>query len=164
MPRLALDQNFPTPIVEVLRDYLVEVELASVRDIDSRMSTLDDWELLLAVKHSGWDALVTTDSSMLKLPREMSVLLQTRLTLIVADDAGHDPVKATGVLLAHLPNIIKRWRPDASQLWVLRASHRPSEDPWDRLTKLAEREGKSAKALYEAYRLPPEQLRRSPWR
>lgn len=164
MPRLALDQNFPTPIVEVLRDYLVEVELSSVRDIDPRMSTLDDWELLLALKHSSWDGLVTTDASMLKLPRELSVLLQTRFTLIVTDDAGHDPVKATGLLLAHLPNVCKRWRPDTPQLWVLRASHRPSEDPWDRLAKLAEREGKTAKALYEAYRLTADQLRRGPWR
>ena len=47
--RFALDQNFPTPIISVLREYLVEAELVSIRDIDSRMPTLDDWEILLAL-------------------------------------------------------------------------------------------------------------------
>ena len=75
--RFALDQNFPTPIINVLREYLVEAELVSIRDIDSRMPTLADWEILLALHRdpAGWDGLVTTDSSMVKLPRELCVLL-----------------------------------------------------------------------------------------
>ncbi len=68
MPRLfALDKNFPQPIVGVLSDFQADAQLVPLDQIDSRMSTLDDWELLLALHpHTApWDGLITTDSSML---------------------------------------------------------------------------------------------------
>ena len=34
---------------------------------------------------------------------------------------GHDPVLATGILLAHLPRVMKRHRPDVAQVWRLTA-------------------------------------------
>jgi hypothetical protein len=51
MPRrLALDQNFPEPIVDGLADWLAsDAELVPIRRIDDRMATLDDWEVLLAL-------------------------------------------------------------------------------------------------------------------
>ena len=76
MPRLfALDQNFPQPIVEALREYMTEAELVAVGDIDARLAAdVDDWEILLALHHHerDWDGLITTDSGMLTLPRELS--------------------------------------------------------------------------------------------
>ena len=52
MPRLfALDRNFPQPIVDVLSDFQIDATLVSLDQIDKRMSTLDDWELLLALHH-----------------------------------------------------------------------------------------------------------------
>jgi hypothetical protein len=52
MPRLfALDKNFPQPIVSVLSDFQADATLIPLDRIDSRMSTLDDWELLLALHH-----------------------------------------------------------------------------------------------------------------
>jgi hypothetical protein len=106
MPRrFALDQNFPEPIVDGLADWLApDAELVPIRRIDTRMATLDDWEVLAAL-HSDktvWDGLITTDAKMLSLPRELAVLSQTRLTLVVAEAVGHDPIKATGLVLAHL--------------------------------------------------------------
>ena len=73
MPRLfALDENFPEPIVDMLAPFLVEAELVPLDRIDPRLPEMDDWELLLALHHHGreWDGLITTDSSMLKQPRE----------------------------------------------------------------------------------------------
>jgi hypothetical protein len=87
MPRLfALDHNFPQPIVDALIDYQVEADLVRVDQMDSGMPDLDDWELLLALhRHPRpWDGLITTDSSMLRQPQELAVLIQTRLTLVVA--------------------------------------------------------------------------------
>jgi hypothetical protein len=53
MPRLfALDKNFPQPIVSVLSDFQADATLVPLDRIDPRMSTLDDWELLLADKLS----------------------------------------------------------------------------------------------------------------
>lgn len=159
MLRLALDQSFPTPIIEALREYILETKLASVREIDKRLPTLDDWELLLALHQTGeWDGLVTTDAAMLALPREMSVLLQTKLTLVVTEGAGNDPIRATGLLLAHLPNICRRSRPDEAQVWRLRVGHPPHEDPWKLLDQIAKKTGGTAKSLYQGYRLSKQDL------
>ena len=162
--RFALDQNFPTPIINVLREYLVEAELVSIRDIDSRMPTLADWEILLALHRdpAGWDGLVTTDSSMVKLPRELCVLLQTKLTLVVAQAAGHDPLKATGLVLAHLPNICKQTKAGIPQLWLLSAKARPHHDPWSLLARLARHHGTKAGLLYKQHQLTSEELVRDP--
>jgi hypothetical protein len=111
MPRLfALDRNFPQPIVGVLSDFQTDATLVPLDRIDTRMSTLDDWELLLALHHHAdpWDGLITTDSSMLAQGSELATLIQTRLTLVVAVASGHNPVKASGLLFAYLAGICRR--------------------------------------------------------
>jgi hypothetical protein len=122
MPRLfALDKNFPEPIVSVLSDFQADAQLVPLDRIDARMSTLDDWELLLALHHhsDAWDGLITTDSSMLAQGRELATLVQTKLTLVVAVASGHNPVKASGLLFAYLAGICQRTTPERAQLWRL---------------------------------------------
>ena len=166
MPRrFALDQNFPEPIVEGLADWLAsDAALVPIRRIDKRMATLDDWEVLAALHadETAWDGLITTDAKMLSLPRELAVMSQTRLTLVVAEAVGHDPIKATGLVLAHLGRICEQTRPDEAQVWRLRTSTKPAEDPWDFFTKVAERRGSDPQELYAAERLSKKQLRHSP--
>lgn len=156
----ALDHNFPQPIVDVLSEYMVEAELLPVDVIDPRMPDLDDWQILLALHHHPrpFDGLITTDNSMLKLPRELAVLMQTKLTMVVADEAGHDPLKATGLVLAHLPGICKRTRPDTAQAWILRAAQRPHEDPWTLLGRVAGHQGRATNELYAEASLSPDEL------
>jgi hypothetical protein len=81
VPRLlALDQNFPEPIVDALADFLAEdAELVPIRRIDPRLPTADDWLVLQALHsdHRPWDGLITSDSNMLGLPKELAVLCQT---------------------------------------------------------------------------------------
>jgi hypothetical protein len=160
----ALDQNFPQPIVESLREFMTEAELVAVGDIDPRLSEIEDWELLLALHHHEreWDGLITTDAGMLVLPRELSVLMQTKLTLVVADAAGHDPLKATGLVLAYLPWVASHTLRDEAQLWVLRAANRPHENPWDWLEKVAGRRDTTAALLYADERLAEDELERNP--
>ena len=116
--------------------------------------------MLLALhKHSShWDGLITTDSAMLLLPKEMAVLCQTKLTLVVAEGDGHDPVKATGLVLAHLPGICEKTEPDVPQLWVLRANTQAHEKPWERLRRIAERNKQGVKDLYREVKLSDEEL------
>jgi hypothetical protein len=64
-----------------------------------------------------------------------------KLTLVVAEGAGHDPVKATGLVLAHLPGICVKTDPDVPQLWVLRAVTQAHEKPWERLRRIAKHQG-----------------------
>ena len=100
----ALDQNFPRPIVETLADFIVEAELVAIEDVDPRLPRAEDWQVLrfLGWHDRPWDGLITTDARMLSQPREIAALLQTRLTLVVAEAAGHDMIKATGLVLTHI--------------------------------------------------------------
>jgi len=134
---------------------MAEAELVPLSAIDSRLPSLEDWQVLLALRNEvrPWDGLITTDGAMIRLPRELAVLHQTKLTLVVAEAAGHDPVKATGLVLAHLPGICKRTRPDIPQVWILRTVDRNHERPWDLLGRIAARQGKSADELFAASRL-----------
>ncbi len=152
MARLfALDQNFPQPIAKALGAYQPYAELVPVAQIDARLSDLEDWQLLLALHHQElpWDGLITTDSSMLNQARELATLLRTRLTLVVAMEAGHNPVRASGLVFAHLENVARRTDPRTAQVFTLRAANRPAEDPWaEHLAKLAARQGRGTGDLY----------------
>ena len=161
MRRFALDQNFPLPIVNVLARYIVEAELVPLSSIDPALARdTEDWQVLLALYKDAahWDGLITTDSGMLLLAKEMAVLCQTKLTLVVAEGAGHDPVKATGLVLAHLPGICAKTDPAVAQLWVLRAVTQPHEQPWERLRKIAKQSHRDIKDVYREVKLPDKEL------
>lgn len=160
----ALDQNFPQPIVDALSAYLTEADLVPLSRIHDRLTTLDDWEVMLALHHDArsWDGLITTDSGMLSLPRELAALMQTKLTLVVTKESGHDPIKATGLLLAYLPGICLRTNPEQPQLWTLRAAQRGPDNPWKMMEKLAHRRATVASTLYDIHKLSQDALARNP--
>ena len=165
MPRLfALDKNFPEPIVGVLSDFQADAQLVPLDRIDPRMSTLDDWELLLALHHhpDPWDGLVTTDSSMLSQGPELATLIQTKLTLVVAVASGHNPVKASGLLFAYLSGICQRTTPERSQVWLLNAANRPHEEPWDFLKRFAKHSGRPAEDVWAEFKLSAAAIARDP--
>lgn len=133
-----------------------EAELVPLSRIDPRLPEFkDDWRVLLALHHHSraWDGLITTDSGMLSLSRELAALHQTKLSLIVAEAAGHDPAKATGLVLAQLSGICKQTTPDQAQIWILRTTQKEPERAWDQLGKIAKRQGKSIDEVYKASRL-----------
>lgn len=164
MRLFALDQNFPAPIVNVLAEYQADAELVRLGVIDSRLADLDDWEVLLALHHHErpWDGLITTDTSMLNQPRELSVLIQTKLTLVVALAAGHNPVKASGLLFAYLSRICKLTRPDRPQIWRLSAGNIMPSGPRDALVRVAEHQNVDADALFAEHQLTGEQFESDP--
>ena len=60
--RLALDQNFPIPLINAVRDYLPStVRLAHLKSIDRRMQELDDRSLIIALHQAAWDGLITNN-------------------------------------------------------------------------------------------------------
>jgi hypothetical protein len=151
----ALDHNFPTPIVRSMAPYFKRDELVPVSDIDPSWGELDDWALLVALhRHEReWDGLITTDRRMLALAREMATLCQLGLTLVVALGAGHDPVKAAGLVLAHLDNISTRTRRDVPQLWKLKARSTQHDDPYEELRRIARHQQTTMDALLQEYRI-----------
>jgi hypothetical protein len=117
----ALDHNYPAPIIEQAKPFLSGLELVYIGDIDERLTEFDDWRLLLALHHhrSDWDGIITNDTSMLDQERELAVLGFTRLTLVAPIAAGHDPIRSTGLVLAHIENITARTTPSRPQVWKL---------------------------------------------
>ena len=162
--RFALDHNFRQPIVAVLSEFQADADLVRVDAIDQRMPDLDDWELLLALHHhaEAWDGLITTDSSMLSQGPELAALIQTKLTLVVAMEAGHNPVKASGLLFAYLAGICQRTRPELPQVWRLSAANRAHAQPWDFLKRFAEHNNRSVDDVWTEFKLPDEVLSRDP--
>jgi hypothetical protein len=160
----ALDQNFPEPIIEALNDFIPEAELVALRAVDPLLSEIDDWQVLLALHHHerDWDGLITNDSRMLNLPREMAVLRQTNLTLVIAHDAGHDPIRATGLLFTHLGYIARRTTQDESQVWELKARDRPASDPWHHLVRIADHRSITAETLWRQSRLTNDEFAQDP--
>jgi hypothetical protein len=165
MPRLfALDKNFPQPIVGILSDFQADATLVPLDQIDKRLSTLDDWELLLALHNHAepWDGLITTDSSMLAQGPELAALIQTKLTLIVAVASGHNPVKASGLLFAYLAGICQRTTQDRAQVWRLNAVNRQHEEAWDFLKRFAEHNDRSVDDAWREFKLSDPELTRDP--
>ncbi len=158
--RFALDHNFPEPILSGLAAAIPMAELVPVRFIEAHITELDDWELLLALHQHElhWDGLVTNDANMLALPREVTVLAQTRLTLVVIRGDGDSAVRATGALLCHLPFICRHTTPERAQVWRLRTAQKNYDEVTIYLDQIAARHGKTAEALFEEYKLSPAQL------
>ena len=97
--RLALDQNFPTPILAALAEFIVDIELIPLRRIDPRLSSLDDRTLVVALHQLGFPGLVTNNYKMLKNPKELAAIVATKLTVFAIEGVGDDPIRATGALL-----------------------------------------------------------------
>ncbi len=110
----------------------------------------DDWEILHHLQRLGTVAgFISNDANMLDLPRKMIVLQRTRLTLVITAGVGHNAIRATGLLMVHLDDIVRRGA-SGSQLYVLKPSNLVKTDLHRQINKLAEREGVS----------PPELIRR----
>lgn len=73
--------------------------------------------------------------------------MQTRLTLIVTAGVGHDPVRASGLLLTHLPGICRRTDPRRAQLWRLSTSDLRHTEPWEQFQRVAEHQNRAAAEL-----------------
>lgn len=99
---------------------------------------------------------------MLNQGSELATLIQTKLTLIVTMESGHNPVKACGLLFAYLAGICKRIDPDRPQVWTLTAADRPHREPWAFLKRFAEHNTRATDDVWNEFRLSPEELARDP--
>lgn len=68
---LALDHNFPEPILNALETFMVDSRLVPIRRIDQRLPDLDDRQLVIALHQLGYQGLVTNNYKMLKNPTEL---------------------------------------------------------------------------------------------
>jgi hypothetical protein len=159
----ALDHNFPEPVLAAFASVMPMVEVVPVRLIDSAWAEVDDWELILGLhRHQrSWDGLITNDDAMLSLPKEMTVLSQTGLTLVVAKGEGHNPIRAVGALLCHLPHICHHTKIGVAQIWNLRVAQKNHDEVNEYLEKIAAKNKTSVTALLAANRVPSTELRKT---
>lgn len=152
----ALDQNFPEPIVHALDDFLDCAELVPLRSVDDTMPTLDDPDLLLAIRvhERPWDGLITSDDSMLNEPDAMAMLRHTGLTLVIAHGQGHNPIRATGLLFVHLHHICQHTSRGKPQIWILRSQQKEAESPDKHLAVIAAREKTTVPELLARFPRP----------
>jgi len=138
--RLALDQNFPTPLINAVRGYLPgDIDVRSLREIDLRLSDLDDRPLFIALHQLGWDGLITNNYKMLDVPTEIAAIVKTKATVIAIEGLGHDPLRAVGALLLELPGLAARIRPRTSNVFRLAYRRRLPEDAWNYFQRAAQR-------------------------
>ena len=143
MALFALDHNYPAPIIDQAKPYLADVELVYIEEIDRRLTEFEDWQLLLALHHHSreWDGMISNDTSMLDQERELAVLGYTHLTLVAPVAAGHDPIRSTGRVLAHIEDIASRTTPRKPQVWRLGGRTGGGQHPNQFLEKLARKAG-----------------------
>lgn len=137
--RLALDQNFPTPILERIAPFLQDIEFVPLRSIDDRMPTLDDRQLIIALHQAKWAGLVTNNYRMLENPSELAAIVATKLSVFAVEGVGDDPIRATGAILLDLPAALKKLDSRKGQVFWMSPRQPPPRDPRDLFLKLAER-------------------------
>jgi hypothetical protein len=163
--KLALDQNFPTSLVNAIVDFLPrDIQVASVHRIDRRLSDLDDRPLFLALHHLGWGGLVTNNYKMLDIATEVAAIVRTQAVVVAVEGLGHDPLRAAGALLLELPGLRGRLVANRSNVFRLAYRRRPPENGRTYLERIADRQGRSEDDLwrevlvtqeeFEAARLP----------
>lgn len=156
--RLALDQNFPTPILTALAEFIVDIRLVPLRTIDTRLPTLDDRQLVIALHQLGYPGLVTNNYKMLKNPKELAAIIATRLTVFAIEGVGDDPIRATGAVLLDLPGALKRMDTRRAQVfWRRPRSPRP-EDPMDLFERAAAHEHRDPAEFLREVEVTAEEL------
>jgi len=116
-----LDENFPQPILpEAIDRYVLGIEIVELSDLDrSLVGAFQDHELIEELSTRGVDGLITCDDNMLFRPEVIAAIEKTRFTVITCRRVGDDPVRASGLLLVHLPDVVKRYSPEKVQVWRL---------------------------------------------
>lgn len=158
--RIPLDHNFPEPILVCLDQFITDVRLIPIRLIDPRLPELEDRQLLIALHQLGFRALVTMNYRMLDNARELAAILKTKISVFAIEEAGHDPLMATGILLFDLPGAIRRYSPGRAQVFRFRHNQpRPVKSPWnDEFVPIAQRMGRQASELYDEVRVSNDEI------
>ena len=157
--RLALDQNFPTPLINAVRIYLPEdIDLVHLPSIDPRLSELSDRRLFIALAQLGFDGMVTNNYKMLDVPEEIAAIVKTKSVVVAVEALGHDPIRAVGALLLELPGLTRRLRPGVSNVFRLHYEHRQPRDAWEYIKAAAGRLGQQPDELWERVKVTDQEL------
>ena len=109
--RLLLDQNFPTPVIDLSTvDATVTVISIDAFDRSLTKKRTPDWLIYLRAVEAGFDAVVTRDRSQLDDAEEMVALAYSGLNVVTWRESVEDPIQEWGQLLAYMGPIKTRLR------------------------------------------------------
>ncbi|MXW57614.1 MAG: hypothetical protein F4X68_02910 [Acidimicrobiia bacterium] len=158
--QVPIDQNFPEPILNSLTPFVQEIEFLPVRKIASHLPHVDDRELLIELHNRNFTWLVTLNYKMLLNPVELAAIIATKINVFAIEGLGHDPIRATGVLLMHLtPAIEEINRSGRNGIFWIRHRQLLVHDPWNLFVKAAEHHNTNPNALYDEVKVSNERLR-----
>jgi hypothetical protein len=148
-----LDHNFPYQVVNGL-DWPPYIHVSALKDVTPELvEEPDDWRILLALAARGdVDGYITNDAAMLDGVEEMVALTRTQLALVVTAGVGHNPLRASGLLMTYLSEIARQVRarsPRAPVIFRVSAG---------RLGDFRKRPGQYINTLAERKRVPPQVL------
>lgn len=157
--RLALDQNFPRPLLHAVAEYLPpELEIVHIRELDPRLSDVSDRALFIALRQLGFDGLITNNWRMLNIPQEIAAIVATKAVVVAMQDMGADAIRAAGALLLELPGLVTRLKPDVANVFLLHYARRQPRSGWEYLQEAANREGITPGELWKAVKPSAEEL------
>ncbi len=152
--RVALDHNFPKPVLAGVQRWIKdveEVEFHFIRDLDPELAELQDHELVYALHDRDLTLLVTHNWKMENDARVLVALHLTRSTLLTLRRAGDDMIFATGVLLRDLVPVLRQDVPKG-QVFRARPSRVTPRPAYRLLEQLGQPKGKTAQELIVEHR------------
>jgi len=156
---IALDQNFPLPILQCVEPYLPDIQFAHIEKIDRRLSRLDDWQVIVALWHRGFSALASNDYHMLDQYKVVTAALRTKLNLILIEGLGDDAIRATGSLLLDLSYIATHIDTHRCRIFRIKRNNPAGETGADYLNQRATRRRVSLKELVKQEQITADDLR-----
>ena len=147
--QIPIDQNFPEPIVEALSPHVPDIDFLPLRKIAPQLPEASDRELLIALHKLRFNWLVTLNYKMLRNPAELAAVIKTKINVFAIEGLGHDPIRATGALLLHLPPAMRAIENSGQHgvFWI-RTSQPKLHDAWDLFSSAAERSNQDMESLY----------------
>jgi hypothetical protein len=139
----------------VLRVPFPDVAFTPLRNLHSDLcSGHDDWQVLQQLRaRDDVDGFVTLDAAMLQLAKEMVVLHQTKLSLVVLMDVNNDPIAAGGLLVAAAGRLAAAFDRRHPQIFKIRMPRITPDTSWSQIRTIANREHQTPEVIVRRERL-----------
>lgn len=147
-----LDHNFPYQVVHGLA-WPPYLRLSALKDVAPHLvDQQDDWRILLALAERGdVDGYIANDTDLLDGVEELVALTRTQLTVVVTAGVGHNPLRASGLLMTYLAEIAKQVQRERRRPVIYRIAAAPlggfRRTPGQYIDRIAERRGALAREL-----------------
>ena len=152
--RVALDHNFPKPILEVVQRFIPEVEFVRIQPLDAWLADLEDHDLIYELARRQLTLMATTNYKMLNDESVLVAVHQTKLTVFAIEGVGDDSILAAGALLRDVLPALRKLTA-RGQVFRFRPTAPRAEPAFDALVSLATRrhDKQSAQTILDELRV-----------